>query len=168
MRSKFAALAAVAAFMLVALAASAAAKPNFSGTWALDATKSECGQRGCNAETMTVKQDGDKLTVERKTTGPQGGENTSTDTYTADGKEGDFTMNMMRNEVKGKRTSKWSADGKALEVHDKASLDTPNGAMTIDSTSTWTLSDDGKTLTIEGTRTTPRGDQKFKRVFNKQ
>lgn len=167
MRIKFAALAAVAAFMLAAMAVSAAAKPNFSGTWTLDAGKSE-GVRPGASETMTVKQDGDKLTVERKSTGPQGGENTSTDTYSADNKEGDFTMNMMRNEVKGKRTSKWSADGKSLEVHDKASLDTPNGAMTIDSTSTWTLSDDGKTLTIAGTRTTPRGTQNFKRVYNKQ
>jgi hypothetical protein len=172
MRSKFAAAGAgLAALVLFAAVAAAAAKPNYAGTWVLDASKSEGvgGPQGAPAaeETMTVKQDGDKLTVERKIKGQQG-ERVQSDTYTADGKETDFTMQMRGNEAKGKRTSKWSADGSTLEAHDKVSFDTPNGAMTTESISKWTLSADGKTLTVEGTRTSPRGEQKFKRVYAKQ
>jgi hypothetical protein len=171
MRSKItAAGAALALFVLVAASVAAAAKPNFGGTWVLDASKSEGGgQPGASMaeETMTVKQDGDKLSVERKIKGQQG-ERTQSDTYAADNKETDFTMQMRGNEVKGKRTSKWAADGNALEVHDKASFDGPNGAMTMETSSKWTLSADSKTLTVEGSRTTPRGEQKFKRVYNKQ
>ena len=169
MRSKFAAAgAALAAFALVAVAVAAAAKPNFAGTWTLDATKSACGQRGCNAETMTIKQDGDKLDVERKLTTQQG-DRTTNDSYVADGKEGEFTMQMMGNSQKGKRTVKWSSDGSALEIKETASFQTPDGnSVSVESTSKWTLSGDGKTLTIEQTRNSPRGTQTTKRVFNKQ
>lgn len=171
MRSKFAAVGVVlAAFVLVATVA-AAAKTNLSGTWVLDASKSEGvgGPQGGPAaeETMTIKQDGDKLTVERKIKGQQG-ERVQNDTYTADGKETDFTMQMRGNEAKGKRTSKWSADGIMLEVNDKVSFDTPNGAMATEAHNKWSLSADGKTLTVEGTRTSPRGEQKSKRVYTKQ
>jgi hypothetical protein len=171
MRSKFTkAGAGLAALVLFAAVASAAAKSNFTGTWVLDAAKSEGGGppgAPVPEETMTVKQDGDKISVERKIKGQQG-ERTQADTYTADGKETDFTMQMRGNEAKGKRTSKWSADGGALEVNDKVSFDTPNGAMTSTSTAKWALSADGKTLTVEGSRTSPRGEQKFKRVYAKQ
>jgi hypothetical protein len=172
MRSKFAAAGAgLAAFVLFAAVAAAAAKPNFAGTWVLDAAKSEGvgGPQGGPAaeETMTIKQDGDKLTVERKIKGQQG-ERTVNDTYTADGKETDFTMQMRGNETKGKRTAKWSADGNMLEVNDKVSFDTPQGAMSTEAHNKWSLSADGKTLTVEGTRTSPRGEQKSKRVYVKQ
>lgn len=167
MRSKFAAAGALlAALALFAAVVAAAAKPNFSGTWVLDASKSEGVQPGAE-ETLTIKQDGDKLSVERKFKGPQG-ERTTNDTYTADGKEGDFTMQVMRNETKGKRTAKWSSDGTALEVHDKADFQTPNGSVSMEATSKWTLAADGKTLTVEQTRTTPRGTQTSKRVYTKQ
>jgi hypothetical protein len=160
--------AALAVFVLIATVVAAAAKPNFAGTWALDTTKSECGQRGCNAETLTVKQDGDKLDVERKFTTQQG-DRTTNDSYVADNKEGDFTMQMMGNSQKGKRTTKWTADGGALEIHETASIQTQDGSTAnIESTSKWTLSGDGKTLTVEQTRTSPRGTQTSKRVFNKQ
>jgi hypothetical protein len=174
MRSKFAAAGAglAALVLFAAVAVGAAAKPNFTGTWVLDATKSEGGGGGPQGgamptETMTVKQDGDKIAAERKIKGQQG-ERVQNDAYTADGKEGEFTQQMRGNEVKGKRTAKWSADGNVLEVNDKMSFDTPQGAMTTESNSKWTLSADGKTLTIEGTRTSPRGEQKFKRVYAKQ
>lgn len=169
MRSKFVmAGATLAAFVLVAVSVAAAAKPNFAGTWSLDTAKSECGQRGCNAETLTVKQDGDKIDVERKFTTQQG-DRTTNDSYVADNKEGDFTMQMMGNSQKGKRTVKWSADGGALEIKETASIQTPDGGTAnIESTSKWSLSGDGKTLTIEQTRVSPRGTQTTKRVFNKQ
>ena len=172
MRSMFTkAGAGLAAFVLFAAVAAAAAKPNFTGTWVLDAAKSEGlggPQGGTPApETMIVTQDGDKLAFERTFKSPQG-DRVQKDTYTADGKEGEFTMSMRGGETKGKRIAKWSADGSVLEVNDKATFDTPQGAMSTESNSKWTLSADGKTLTVEGTRMSPRGEQKFKRVYTKQ
>ena len=172
MRSMFTkAGAGLAAFVLFA-AVAAAAKPNFTGTWVLDPAKSEGlggPQGGTPApETMIVTQDGDKLAFERTFKSPQG-DRVQKDTYTADGKEGEFTMPARGGgETKGKRTAKWSADGSVLEVNDKATFDTPNGAMSTEANSKWTLSADGKTLTVESTRTSQRGEQKSKRVYNKQ
>ncbi|MCA1815217.1 MAG: hypothetical protein LC746_02195, partial [Acidobacteria bacterium] len=80
-----------------------------------------------------------------------------------------FTMQMMGNSQKGKRTTKWSADGSALEIKETASFQTPDGnTVNTEGNIKWTLSGDGKTLTIEQTRTSPRGTQTTRRVFNKQ
>ena len=178
MKVKFAA--SLVALLVVAATAAAqgagkVSMQDFGGTWVLDASKSQLGmggpgggqQQGPVEETMTVALAGDKLTVERKIKGQQG-ERTVNDSIAADGKEGDFTMQMRGNEIKGKRTAKWSADGQMLEVNDKANVDTPNGPMAIETSSKWALSDGGKTLTIETTRTTPRGPQTTKRVYAKK
>jgi hypothetical protein len=170
MRSKFAAAgAALAAFVLVAtVVVAAAAKPSFAGTWVLDASKSECGNRPCSEETLTVKQDGDKIDVERKIKTQQG-ERTQNDAYTADGKEGEFTMQMMQNSTKGKRTTKWSADGGSLDIKETASFQTPDGGTAnVETLVKWSLSGDGKNLIVEQTRNSPRGTQTSKRVYNKQ
>jgi dipeptidyl aminopeptidase/acylaminoacyl peptidase len=156
----------LAAFILVAVVASAAAKANFSGTWVMDAAKSE-GVRPGTEVTMTVKQDGDKLDVTRKIK-DQRGDNESTDNYVADGKEGEFTMQMMGNSQKGKRTVKWSADGTTLEIKESATIERQGNTFNIETVSKWSLSTDGKTLTVDQTRTGPQGEQKSKRIFNKQ
>lgn len=168
MRSKFmSAGATLALFVLVAtVAVAAAAKANFSGTWVLDAAKS-AGLRGPSSVTMTVKQDGDKLDVTRKITDQQG-DRTTSDTYTADGKEGEFTMQMGPNSQKGKRTVKWSADGSTLEIKETASIERQGQTFDIQTVSKWSLSADGKTLTVDQTRTGPQGEQVSKRIFNKQ
>jgi len=166
MRVKFAA--SVAALLLVAASAAAQTKPNFAGTWVLDASKSEGVMQGVE-ETMTVRQDGDKFTVESKMKS-QRGERTMNIDFAADGREGDYTFRMMQNEGKGKRTAKWSADGAALEISETADgVPTPDGGTaSIKNWRRWTLSADGKTLTAEETRTTPRGEQKSKRVYTRQ
>jgi hypothetical protein len=165
MRAKFAA--SFVALLLVAATAAAQTKPNFGGTWVLDAAKSEGLPQGVE-ETMTVKQDGDKITVEAKMKSPRG-ERTMNMDLAADGKEGPFTMRMGPNETTGKRTAKWSADGSALEVTETADVQTPDGGTaSIKNWRKWTLSADGKTLTAEESRTGPRGEQKMKRVYTKQ
>jgi hypothetical protein len=73
------------------------------------------------------------------------------------------------NETTGKRTSKWSADGTALEVTETADIQMPDGSTaSIKNWRKWTVSADGKTLTAEETRINPRGEQKAKRVYTKQ
>lgn len=161
----------VAVVALVALslvvATAAAAKPDFSGKWAMDKTKSE-GVPPSVDQTMTVTQTGDKIELETKINGPQG-ERIIKDSYTVDGKEVDFTPQGPQGAMgKGKRTAKWSADGAALEVSETATLDGPNGPDDVSATRKWTLAADGKTMTIELTFNGEQGTQKTKRVFVKQ
>jgi hypothetical protein len=107
--------------------------------------------------TLTITQDGDKLTSVRKTA--RGEQSTS---YTLDGKETEFTQPGRGGgpEMKGKRTAKWSADGNSIEI--SSSVEGPNGAFTT--TQKWSVSADGKWLTIEST--TQRGTSKS--VYAKQ
>jgi hypothetical protein len=160
----------VAIVALVALSlvvASAAAKADFSGKWALDKTKSE-GLPPNIDQTMTVTQTGDKIELETKITTPQG-ERVIKDSYTVDGKEVEFTPQGPQGAMgKGKRTAKWAADGAALEVSETATLDGPNGPDEVSATRKWTLAADGKTMTIELTFSGEQGMQKTKRVFVKQ
>ncbi|MCA1629443.1 MAG: hypothetical protein LC785_07020 [Acidobacteria bacterium] len=167
MRLKFAASLA-ASFFLASVAAAAAAKADFSGTWVLDVSKSEGVPQGYE-QTITVKQDGDKITTDVKMKSPQG-ERAITDGYVVDGKEVEFTNTMLRGMTgKGKRTTKWSADGNGIEISEVTDAVTPDGETAkIKAARKWTLSADGKTLTIEQTLDTPRGSQTTKRVFNKQ
>ena len=172
MRIKFAA----SLVALLVIAATAAAQGqgqgkvqmnDFAGTWVLDAAKSEGLPQGVE-ETMTVKQEKDRFTVESKMKSPRG-ERTMNMDFAADGKESAFTMRMMQNELTGKRTAKWSADGPALEMTETADVPTPDGGTaSIKVWRKWALAADGKTLTAEETRTGPRGEQKTKRVYAKQ
>lgn len=159
------AMAALVALSLVV--ASAAAKPDFSGKWVMDKTKSEGVPPGME-QTMTVTQTGDKIELETMIKSQQG-ERTIKDSYTADGKETDFTPQGPQGAMgKGKRTAKWSADGTALEVSETATLEGPNGADEVSATRKWWLAADGKTMTIELTFSGEQGMQKSKRVFVKQ
>ena len=175
MRSKFTA-AGLALALLVSVAAVGAARASaqakvsmsdFNGVWVLDAAKSEGVQPGME-ETMTVKQDGSSFTIESKIKN-QRGERTMNNAFTADGKEGEFTMRMMQNETKGKRTAKWSADGKTLEVAEGMSFQTPDGTnVDAKTTRKWSLAADGKTLFIEENRTGGMRAGQSKRVYAKQ
>lgn len=158
---------AVALVALSLVAVGAAAKADFSGKWVMDKTKSE-GLPPTVEQTMTVTQTGDKIDLETKVTTPQG-ERVVKDSYTADGKEIDFTPQGPQGAMgKGKRTAKWTADGTGLEVSETATLDGPNGPNEISATRKWSLAADGKTLTIELTFSGEQGMQKTKRVFVKQ
>ena len=117
---------------------------------------------------LTVKQDGDKLTIDSKLTTEQG-EQTNTDVYTLDGKPADFTSKGPGGlEGKGKRTAKWAADGNGIEITEEVVFDTPQGAVTVNYVRKWALSADGKSLTIDMDVTSPMGSQHIKRVLVKK
>jgi hypothetical protein len=157
-----------ASCVFAALAVVASAKANFAGTWVMDAAKSEGMPAGLE-QTLTVKQDGDKITTDVKIKSPQGDREIN-DAYTLDGKEVDFTNTMLRGMTgKGKRTTKWATDGNGIEINEKTDIQAPDGSpVTITAVRKWTLSADGKTLIIEQTLETPQGSQTSKRIFNKQ
>jgi hypothetical protein len=151
-----------AAVFAVASMAFAQAKPDFSGTWTLDAEASGMaappaggggGGRGGGAlgNGATVKQTADALTIERTM-----GENKVVTTYKLDGTESkNTTMGRGGNTMESVSTAKF--DGPKLTIVSKMDM----GGQAVESTQVWTVS--GSTLTVESTNA--RGTQK--RVYKK-
>src|SRR6266446_1322114 len=104
----------VTALMLTGSLAFAAAKADFTGTWVMDRARSE-GIPPNVEQTMTLTQLGDNLTMQNKIVTGEGDINIS-DSFNINGKEVEFTQKRNNEEVKGKRTSKWLADGNSFEA----------------------------------------------------
>jgi hypothetical protein len=156
------------------LAATAAAladapRPNFSGTWELDQTKSHSIPPDMK-QTMTVVHSGDKVSLEVKITGAQG-ERVQKDEFTLDGKEVDFTPPPPRPDApaaKGKRKGAWLPNGKGFFLEEEIQTKNPQGQdVTLIVSRKWTAWPDG-TISIETIQETPRGTFNNKRVFNKK
>ena len=143
-------------------------KPNFSGTWELDATKSEGIPEGMQ-QVLTVKQVDDRIDVEIKMSGPQG-DRTLPDAYIVNGKEVEFKPPVVSggNPKGGKRVSTWAKDGAGFDVQEQAVIDGPEGADEVKGKRTWRLSPDGKVLTMELDMVGKGGAIKSKRVFNRK
>ncbi len=149
---------AVLGAMLLLCAAAAQAKPDFTGEWKLNPAKSDFGMMPAPTSAVaTVTHSEPSLKVTMKTTSERG-EFTSENTYTTDGKE---CINKGRmGELKS--ILKW--DGDTLVIESKA--DFGGNAVTI--TDKWTLSDNGKTLTISRHFAGPQGEGDAKQVYEKQ
>lgn len=168
MKRNFLAGGAVALLVVSLAVVAASAKANFTGTWTLDKTRSEGLPPVMKDQVLTVTQTGDKLVIESKVTTEQG-EQVNNETYVLDGKAVDFTDKRPNGlEGQGKRTAKWSADGNGIEVTEAITYDTPQGSATVDITRKWTLSADGKALTIDMDVASPMGTQHIKRVLVKK
>jgi hypothetical protein len=156
-----------ATLMLLMMSVVASAqKADFSGTWALDRSRSEGLPPGME-QTMTVKQSGDQIELEMKITGgPQGNEEIK-DQFILDGKEADYKPTVMSGVevVRAKRTPKWSADGKGLDIVEDTTVDGPDGMLNVKVTRHWQLSEDGKSLTVDIAIDGPRGVRRSRRVY---
>ena len=134
-----------------------AQKPDFSGSWTIDAAAVGApagggGRMGGMAGPMVVKQTADTLTTETTR-----GENKVTMTYKLDGTESvnKQTMGQM-GEIEIKSVAKW--DGTKLVINDKR----PGRDGAIQETvQTWSI--DGGNLVIEGTG----GRGPTKRIYKK-
>jgi hypothetical protein len=157
----------VTALILTASLAFAAVKADFSGTWVMDKARSE-GIPPNVEQTMTLTQLGDNLTMQNKIVTGEGEINIS-DTFNINGKEVEFTQKRNNEEVKGKRTSKWLADGNSFEATEEFTvLGGDNVPIAIQTTRKWIMSADGKTFTVDLFGKTPDGDLHTKRVFVKK
>lgn len=157
-----------------------AATPNFTGTWVRDKAKSDPmgmggpGGRGgpggpggppqggapaADMETiMKVNQQGNTLAVTTVR-----GDRTSEMKYTLDGKE---NSNASQRGVFVSKT-RWNSNKLVIEGTRKFSG--ANGEMQINSREEWSLSADGKALTVVATTTgSPMGDRTQKQVYNKK
>ena len=64
-------------------------------------------------------------------------------------------------------TTNGKIDGGKLVLSSSRTFTTPNGPITATSKETWELSADGKTLTVNTERTSPRGTDTTTKVFVK-
>ena len=157
----------ILAFMLVSFSfvAVAASKPDFSGTWVLDKDRSFSNPPGLE-QTLTIVQTGDLIKLESKQKTAQG-ERVINETYSLDGKEAEFTPTGGQPDAKGKRSASWLPDGRII-INDRITSTTPKGPATQQITRKWTLSADGRTLTIDYYIDDQRGSFESKRIFVKQ
>ncbi len=158
-----------ALFAALLLAASQADAPraNFTGTWELDQSKSHSIPPDMK-QTMTVVQEGDRVSVETKVVNAQG-ERTVKDSFVLDGKEAEFTPPPQRPDAppaKGKRKGQWLKDGKGFFLEEEVTSETPQGTTTALVSRKWMSWPDG-TISVEVIQETPRGAFSSRRVFVK-
>jgi hypothetical protein len=145
--------------VILPFAAGAQGKPDFSGTWTLDAAKSDpapAGRGGGGAATMTIKQTATDLSIQ--TEGRQGPQ---TMTYKLDGSES-------KNEQMGRGgaqtvVSKAKWDGASLVIDSTRDIQ----GMSITTHEVRKLDNGGKEMKVETTIQTPQGEQKRNVVYTK-
>ncbi len=103
----------------------------------------------------------------RRGGGMGGGMGDGTTVYALDGKE--TSSDIAAGGTNGKATLKAKAekDGK-LKLTQTRDFETQMGAITVKTTENWSLSADGKTLTVKRDSETPRGTSSSEMVFTKQ
>ncbi len=127
--------------------------PDFSGKWVMDTAKSGIGTaRGAATVTLVIKQTRTELTIDRKA-----GNQVGTAVHKLDGTE---SINKTPSGKDIKSTSAWV--GSTLVI--KSFMD----GQKEPSTFVYSLSADGKVMTIETTMHMPRGEKKQKLIYNKQ
>lgn len=142
-------------------------KVDFSGTWVLNADKSDLGggrggrRGGMAVSKMLVEQKDEKLIVENFRQNRDGEDVSTKLTYTLDGKKCKNELNFGTQES----VVKWTKDGKTLTIESTMSMSRGDREFTMESTEKWSLDKD--ILTIETTRSTPRGERKSKAIYNK-
>ena len=140
-------------FFLLGVRAQAAER-DISGVWKLNGAKSNYGKFPAPLSvTRKITQNGPKLVLSTTQTGPQG-DVTSSLTYTTDGKES------VNGDSKG--SAQWIGDKLMIESSREF-----QGA-TLKQKEIWTLSADGKTLTVDSHVSIPNGEFDVKQVFDKQ
>ncbi len=146
------------AALSIAILSSAEAKPNFSGTWKLNAEKSDYGPIPApeKLERKVIQTDSE-LKYSTTQINAQGEFKTDL-AYPTDGTS--TTNKTPRGDVTGK--AKW--DGDALVIDSQRKIQD----VDITSNERWTISGDGKLLTIVNKLNTPQGDFEIKQVLEKQ
>lgn len=148
-----------AAAAVFSLSLHAAEKPNFTGQWKLNNAKSDFGPMPGGPDkferTIDHKDPNLKMTTVQAF---QGQERKNDVEYLIDGKEKTVETPMGPIQV----TPVWKGDN--LEITVKREIQ----GNQIKSVETWSLSEDGKVLTVKTDISTPQGDIALKFVMDKQ
>ncbi|MBI3682057.1 MAG: hypothetical protein HY235_16865 [Acidobacteria bacterium] len=151
-------LAGRATALILLTAALIAAKPNFSGEWKMDPSKSDFGPNPAPEKIVrTIQHDDPNLAIKTLLVSQQG-EIASGLKYTTDGKE--CTNTTRFGEAKG--TAKW--DGDTLVIESKLQF---QGADIVQK-DRWTLSSDGKAMKVQTSIKSPQGEIEMAISFDKQ
>lgn len=174
-------------FVLIAIMAAACISAfsqnkvvDYSGVWTLDVAASKLGERqNIESMTMTVTQTEKELKIETETKraaaagvsmgGGRGGmgrgrgmgRGDGTTTYSLDGKETSVDMESPAGPIPVKYQAK--NEGAVLKLSQTRTINTTTLATKED----WSLSQDGKALTVKREMTTPRGTSSSTMVFKK-
>jgi|ERR1051326_1462807 hypothetical protein len=143
---------------LTLLCLSAADRPNFTGDWKMDADKSNFGQLPRPVEYERKIDHKDPLIRMSVRQVSSTGEQTVDLKLRTDGQE---TSNSSRT-GEAKTTGKWA--GRDLQLTTTREID---GGQAV-TRETWSLADDGKTLTSLTLMRTPRGSFEIKMVLKKE
>jgi hypothetical protein len=148
----------LAAAALVVGVVTQAASQNLSGDWKLNLAKSNYGKFPAPLSmTRKIAHNDPKLMLSTTQKGAQG-EVTSNLSYATDGRE---SLNQVAGgETKG--IAQWIGDKLMIESSRKFQ------GVSLKQKDIWTLSDDGKTLTIDSHVSLPNGEFDIKQVFDKQ
>jgi autotransporter translocation and assembly factor TamB len=150
----------------VAFTAAGQDHPNFTGTWKMNATKSDPGGFGPTSRTDVITQDGSNLT-DKVTSSARTGDSNYTAAFTINGTKitvpADSPQAKIGMLTVEDVTATW--DGASLVVTVNANV---NGQFELTNKDTYTLSADGKTMTIAGHASTQMGDLDSTLVFDKQ
>jgi hypothetical protein len=148
----------IAALTLAAAAAPAAAKPDFTGSWAMNAANSDFGPMPApSVFTRVVKHQEPTLEVSTTQAGPQGTVTTHL-TYTTDGSE---SINHI-NGTEVRSVCRW--DGDTLVI----SYDRHIGSSVISVEERWSLSEDGNVTTIHSNVKGSMGEFQMRLVLDRQ
>jgi hypothetical protein len=149
---------AVLAVFLFAASVVAQSKPNFSGTWKLNTSKSDFGPLPAPTSRVDVIEHNDPSLKDAVTADTPQGKQNFTSTYTTDGKE---AVNK-RGPTEAKSTLTW--DGPKLVMNTK--LNANDQEITIKAV--WSLSADGQTLTQNVHLSAQMGEADQVQIFEKQ
>lgn len=152
---------------------------DFSGKWILDLSKSKPDERSrITEQTITVTQtatDFTRETVSKRAPAPDGrmggggrggfGGGDGTESLKLDGKE--ITVQVDGPMGPAPITKKAQLKDGKLHISSVRTFSTPNGEITTTTREEWSLSADGKTLTIKNTVETPRGTMTSEMVYNR-
>lgn len=161
---------------------------NFAGSWMLDASKSKLDERmRIESMTLNVSQTDKEFKVETKTKraprpegamsggGGQGrggmgrggfGGGDGTSVYSLDGKETKAELETPMGKIPVVYKANLEKGGR-LTLSSSRTISGQMGEMTITTKETWSLSEDGKILTVKRETETPRGTQTSEMVFTK-
>jgi hypothetical protein len=156
------------AALSLATAPVVAQKPDFSGSWKLNAEASDPmggpgggGQRGPGgmgrATELFITHSDSKIVIEAKM-----GDQSRVTTYYLDGRESK-NPGMRGAEMTTKST--WAEN--TIVTEGENTMTTPMGEMTIKTREVRSMSADGKQMTVVLTTTTPQGERTRKTVYDK-
>lgn len=156
-----------------------AQETNFSGKWVLDLSKSKLDERArITEQTITVTQSGadfKRETVSKRTPPPGGGQGMGgrggfgggdgTESLKLDGKE--ITVQVDSPMGPQPMTKKAEVKGGKLHITSTRRMNTPMGEFTVVTREEWSMSADGKTLTIKNSVESQRGTMTSEMVYGK-